>query len=38
MKILINWFLTKIDNYRRKQRVKKKLEQLKKSDPFIYKH
>ena len=38
MKRLINWVLTKIEGYKRKQRIKKKLETLKKSDPFIYKH
>lgn len=38
MKKLFNWFKNKIDNYRRKKRLKKKLEELRKRDPFIYNH
>jgi hypothetical protein len=38
MKNLIDWVKKKIDDYKRKTRFKKKLEELKKRDPFIYKH
>jgi hypothetical protein len=38
MKKLIKWFLGKIADYKRKKRFKKKLEELKKRDPFIYNH
>lgn len=38
MKIVINWILEKIENYKRKKRFKKKLAELQKRDPFIYKH
>lgn len=38
MKKLINWFLEKIENYKRKRRFEKKIKELKKRDPFIYKH
>jgi hypothetical protein len=38
MKKIINWFLEKIEDYKRKKRFKKKLEELRKRDPFIYKH
>jgi len=38
MKNLIDWVKKKIDDYKRKRRFKKKLEELKKRDPFIYKH
>ena len=37
MKIL-NWILKIIENYKRKRRFKKKLDELKKRDPFIYHH
>lgn len=35
---IIRWFLEKIEDYKRKKRFKKKLEELKKRDPFIYNH
>lgn len=38
MKTIIKWFTDILDNYKRKQRFKKKIKQLKKNDPFIYKH
>lgn len=38
MKKLFNWVLKKIQTYKNKRRFKKKLEELRKRDPFIYKH
>ena len=38
MKRLIQWFLDLIEERKRKKRFKKKLEELKKKDPFIYNH
>jgi hypothetical protein len=38
MKKLINWVKNLIFEYKRKKRVKKKIEELKKRDPFIYRH
>lgn len=38
MKKLIKWFLDIIEERKRKKRLKKKLEDLRKRDPFIYKH
>jgi hypothetical protein len=38
MKKIIKWFLDKIEEHKRKKRFKKKLEELKKRDPFIYNH
>jgi hypothetical protein len=38
MNKLLNWIKSKIDNYKRKKRFKEKLKELKKRDPFIYKH
>lgn len=38
MKKIYNWILSKIEDYKRKKRFKKKLEELKKRDPFIYNH
>jgi hypothetical protein len=38
MKKLINWLKDKIEDYKRKKRLKKKLEELKKRDPFTYNH
>jgi len=38
MNKIYNWILKKIEDYKRKRRFKKKLEELKKRDPFIYKH
>jgi hypothetical protein len=38
MKKLINWIKKLIDDRKRKKRFKKKLEELRKRDPFIYNH
>ena len=38
MKKIIQWFLNLIEERRRKKRFKKKIEELKKRDPFIYNH
>jgi hypothetical protein len=38
MKRIIDWLLGKIEDYKRKKRIKKKLEELRKKDPFIYNH
>lgn len=38
MKKLIKWFLDIIEERKRKKRLKKKLEELRKRDPFTYKH
>ncbi|MEY4573762.1 MAG: hypothetical protein RLZ10_3068 [Bacteroidota bacterium] len=38
MKRIIDWLLGKIEGYKRKKRIKKKLEELRKKDPFIYNH
>ena len=37
MKKIIDWFLKKIKDRKRKKELKKKIEELKKRDPFIYK-
>jgi hypothetical protein len=34
---LISFFVKKYDDYKTKKRIKKKLEELKKRDPFVYK-
>ena len=38
MKNLIKWFKDKLDERTRQKRFKKKIEELKKRDPFIYNH
>ena len=38
MKKIIDWFLKKIKERKRKNELKKKIEELKKRDPFIYNH
>lgn len=38
MKKIIDWFLKKVADHKRKKKFKKKLEELKKRDPFIYNH
>ena len=38
MKRFIQWILNLIEERKRKKRFKKKLEELKKRDPFIYNH
>ena len=35
---IISFFVKKYENYKMKKRLKKKLEELKKRDPFVYKH
>ena len=35
---IINWFKSKIEDYKRKKRIKAKIKELQKRDPFIYKH
>ena len=34
---MFKWFREKINNWRRKKELKKRLEELRKRDPFIYK-
>jgi hypothetical protein len=38
MKKIIDWFKDKWEERKRKKRFKKKIEELKKRDPFIYNH
>jgi hypothetical protein len=38
MKKIIDWFKKKIADRKRKKEFKKKLEELRKRDPFIYNH
>ena len=38
MKNIIKWFKDKLDERKRQKRFKKKIEELKKRDPFIYNH
>jgi hypothetical protein len=38
MKKLINWIIKFFEERRKKKRFKKKLEELRKRDPFIYNH
>jgi hypothetical protein len=38
MKRLIKWVTLMIEEYKRRRRFKKKIKELKKRDPFIYKH
>jgi lysophospholipid acyltransferase (LPLAT)-like uncharacterized protein len=38
MKRLLNWILRIIEERKRKKKFKKKLEELRKRDPFIYNH
>jgi hypothetical protein len=35
---IIGWLVEKYMNWKRKRRFKKKMEELKKRDPFIYNH
>lgn len=35
---IIDWIKSKIEDHKRKKRFKKKLEELRKRDPFIYNH
>ncbi len=38
MKKIINWIKSLIEERKRKKEFKKKLEELRKRDPFIYNH
>jgi hypothetical protein len=38
MKKIINWFLSLLEERKNKKRLKNKIEELRKRDPFIYKH
>lgn len=38
IRMIINWFKEIWEKKQRKKRFKKKLEELKKRDPFIYNH
>jgi hypothetical protein len=38
IKKLINWVISKIAKRKKEKEFKKKLEELRKRDPFIYKH
>jgi hypothetical protein len=38
MRKIINWFKTIVENYKNKKRFKKRMEELRKRDPFIYNH
>ena len=38
MKKIIDWILKKIKERKRKKELKKKIEELRKRDPFIYNH
>jgi hypothetical protein len=38
MRKIIDWFLKKLKERKRKKELKKKIEELKKRDPFIYNH
>ena len=35
---ILKWIKKKIEDYKRKKRFKKKLEELRKKDPFTYNH
>jgi hypothetical protein len=35
---IISFFIRKYEDYKRKKKFKKKLEELKKRDPFVYKN
>jgi hypothetical protein len=35
---LINWIKNKVQERKKKKEIKKKLEELRKRDPFIYNH
>jgi hypothetical protein len=38
MKIVITWILSKIESFKRKREIKKKIEEIRKRDPFTYNH
>ena len=38
MKKIYNWFLKKLKERKKKKEFQKKLEELRKRDPFIYRH
>lgn len=35
---IINWIKSKIQNFKKNREYKKKMKELKKRDPFTYKH
>ena len=35
---IIKWIISKYGEWERKRRLKKKLDKLRKRDPFVYKH
>ena len=35
---IIKWIISKYEQWKRNRRFKKKLDELKKRDPFVYKH
>ncbi len=35
---LIKWVIDRINEWKRKRKIKKKIKELKKRDPFIYNH
>jgi|Laugresbdmm110sd_1035091.scaffolds.fasta_scaffold408512_1 hypothetical protein len=38
MKNIIEWFKGQYQEWKRKKNVKKKIKQMQKNDPFVYKH
>lgn len=38
MKTVINWILSKIESFKRRREIKKKIEEIRKRDPFTYNH
>lgn len=36
--LFINWLIRIFKEWRRKRKIKKKLKELRKRDPFVYKH
>lgn len=38
MKNIFNWFKQMITDYKRRKNLKKKIEELRKRDPFTYNH
>lgn len=38
MKKIIEWIKDKLEERKRKKRFKKRIEELKKRDPFVYRH
>lgn len=38
MKRILSWVREKIEDYKRKKRIKSKIKELRERDPFTYKH